>query len=206
VRCTTSQFIAVRRRAIENWQYVYGAALTNSFVESPLLFFDFGRYTYISLFEMTFYSRLCAVITVLVVIVDIIASKKAPGNALGKTRILSEIRDIYRNKISTDQPFNLTNDEIGIRLSPMKGNLLEFHFSFTGVEGSSYSGGIYHGRILLHPDYPRKAPAISVLTPTGRWECGKDICLSGSVQSDHLFAFIINYSCQTKNNSPSILT
>jgi ubiquitin-protein ligase len=154
---------------------------------------------------MTFYSRLCAVITVLVVIVDIIASKKAPGNALGKTRILSEIRDIYRNKISTDQPFNLTNDEIGIRLSPMKGNLLEFHFSFTGVEGSSYSGGIYHGRILLHPDYPRKAPAISVLTPTGRWECGKDICLSGSIQPDHLFAFIINDACQTKNSSPFIL-
>ena len=62
----------------------------------------------------------------------------------------------------------------------MKGNLLEFHFSFTGIEGTSYDGGIYHGRILLHPDYPRKAPAISVLTPTGRWECGKDICLSGT--------------------------
>lgn len=108
------------------------------------------------------------------------ASKSVSGNALGKTRILSEIRDIYRNKISIDQPFNLTNDEIGIRLSPMKGNLLEFHFSFTGIEGSSYDGGIYHGRILLHPDYPRKAPAISVLTPTGRWECGKDICLSGT--------------------------
>ena len=108
-----------------------------------------------------------------------IISKNAPGNTLGKTRIMSEIRDIYKSKISADQPFNLTNDEIGIRLSPMKGNLLEFHFSFTGIEGTSYSGGIYHGRILLHPDYPRKAPAISVLTPTGRWECGKDICLSG---------------------------
>jgi hypothetical protein len=59
------------------------------------------------------------------------ASKKAHNNALGKTRILSEMRDIHRHKISTDQPFNLTNDEIGIRLSPMKGNMLEFHFSFT---------------------------------------------------------------------------
>jgi ubiquitin-protein ligase len=108
------------------------------------------------------------------------SGKQIPGSSLGKTRILSEIRDIYNNKISTNQPFNTTDDEIGIRLSPMKGNFLEFHFSFTGTEGSSYSGGIYHGRILLHPDYPRKAPAISVLTPTGRWECGKDICLSGT--------------------------
>jgi ubiquitin-protein ligase len=119
------------------------------------------------------------------------ASKKAHNNALGKTRILSEMRDIHRNKISTDQPFNLTNDEIGIRLSPMKGNMLEFHFSFTGIEGTPYNGGIYHGRILLHPDYPRKAPAISVLTPTGRWECGKDICLSGKL-SQILVCFIIS--------------
>jgi ubiquitin-protein ligase len=106
---------------------------------------------------------------------------------------MSEIRDIYKNKISTDHPFNSTNDEIGIRLAPMKGNLLEFHFSFTGIEGTSYSGGIYHGRILLHPDYPRKAPAISVLTPTGRWECGKDICLSGSQFRNVLYLNIFLY-------------
>eukprot|EP00596_Hydrurales_sp_CCMP1899_P002377 CAMPEP_0119043752 /NCGR_PEP_ID=MMETSP1177-20130426/25498_1 /TAXON_ID=2985 /ORGANISM="Ochromonas sp, Strain CCMP1899" /LENGTH=266 /DNA_ID=CAMNT_0007012545 /DNA_START=217 /DNA_END=1017 /DNA_ORIENTATION=+ len=108
---------------------------------------------------------------------------------------MSEIRDIYKNKISTDHPFNSTNDEIGIRLAPMKGNLLEFHFSFTGIEGTSYSGGIYHGRILLHPDYPRKAPAISVLTPTGRWECGKDICLSAS--SHHQETWDPNWNLRT---------
>jgi ubiquitin-protein ligase len=102
------------------------------------------------------------------------------GNALRKKRIMSEIRDIYRNMISTDTPFNTSREEVGIRLSPVPGNLLEFHFSFTGIEGTAFDGGIYHGRILLHPEYPRKAPAISVLTPTGRWEVGKDICLSAS--------------------------
>lgn len=107
-------------------------------------------------------------------------SGSSTGNALRKKRIMSEIRDIYRNMISTDTPFNTSRDEVGIRLSPVPGNLLEFHFSFTGIEGTAFDGGIYHGRILLHPEYPRKAPAISVLTPTGRWEVGKDICLSAS--------------------------
>ena len=138
--------------------------------------------------EIPFY--FCVLIVIFSILSQTITCKSTPGNTLGKTRILSEIRDIYRNKISTDQPFNTTNEEIGIRLSPMKGNLLEFHFSFTGTEGTSYDGGIYHGRILLHPDYPRKAPAISVLTPTGRWECGKDICLSGTfIQLSFLLMF-----------------
>ena len=36
-----------------------------------------------------------------------------------------------------------------------------------------------HGRIQLDPDYPRKAPIISLLTPSGRWDVNKPICLSG---------------------------
>lgn len=93
---------------------------------------------------------------------------------------MSELRDINKQKLSFDVPFNVSSsEECGIRLSPVRNNLLEWHFSFTGVSGSSYAGGIYHGRIMLHPEYPRKAPTISILTPSGRWEIGKDICLSG---------------------------
>ena len=128
--------------------------------------------------------RWLAMLFFVVLACQIQAGKKqggsSSGNGLRKKRIMSEIRDIYRNMISMNTPFNVSNEEIGIRLSPVPGNLLEFHFSFTGIEGSAFDGGIYHGRILLHPDYPRKAPAICVLTPTGRWEVGKDICLSAS--------------------------
>ena len=128
--------------------------------------------------------RLVIVLFFVLLTCRIQASKKqggsSSGNGLRKKRIMSEIRDIYRNMISMNTPFNVSNEEIGIRLSPVPGNLLEFHFSFTGIEGSAFDGGIYHGRILLHPDYPRKAPAICVLTPTGRWEVGRDICLSAS--------------------------
>lgn len=63
----------------------------------------------------------------------------------------------------------------------MKKNLLEWHFSFTGIEGSNFEQGVYHGKIRLHPEYPQKAPAISISTPSGRWEVNADICLSGKV-------------------------
>lgn len=107
-------------------------------------------------------------------------SKSKGVPSLTITRIASELKEIDRQGISLEVPFNSTKDECGVRLSPLKNNLLEWHFSFTGVEGSNYDGGIYHGRIRLHPDYPRKAPSICVLSPTGRWEIGKDICLSAS--------------------------
>lgn len=44
-------------------------------------------------------------------------------------------------------------------------------------------GGIYHGRILLPPDYPFKPPAFMMLTPSGRFETGVKICLS--ISSHH---------------------
>ena len=102
------------------------------------------------------------------------------GLVLTRARILSELRDLSLSGILLDVPFNSSREESGIRLSPMSHNLLEWHFSFTGVEDSAYAGGVYHGRIRLHPEYPRKAPTISMLTPTGRWQVGKDICLSAS--------------------------
>jgi hypothetical protein len=86
--------------------------------------------------------------------------KKAAGkNSLGKTRILSELREVQNLGLSISTPFNKTTDECGVRLGALKRDLLEIHFSFTGVEGSPYCGGIYHGRIRLHPDYPRKVRA-----------------------------------------------
>ena len=31
-------------------------------------------------------------------------------------------------------------------------------------------GGVYHGRVLLPPEYPFKPPAFMLLTPSGRFE------------------------------------
>lgn len=43
---------------------------------------------------------------------------------------------------------------------------------------SAYAGGIYHGRIILPPQYPLRPPSFRFLTPTGRFEVNREICLS----------------------------
>ena len=107
-------------------------------------------------------------------------STKSKEISLTKTRILSEWRDINRDHLTLKNPFNITSTEdCDIRLSPIENNFLQWHFSFTGVSDSPFEGGCYHGKIVLSPEYPRKAPSICVLTPNGRWEVGKEICLSG---------------------------
>lgn len=101
-------------------------------------------------------------------------------NSLTLSRILSEWKEIRENNLSFDSPFKNSSDECGVRLSPLRNNLLEWHFSFTGLKDSDYTNGIYHGKIILHPSYPQKAPSISLLTPTGRWDVNTEICLSAT--------------------------
>lgn len=58
-------------------------------------------------------------------------------------------------------------------------NLHEWHFTLLGPPAPSlYAGGIYHGRITLPPAYPMKPPNFRFLTPSGRFEVNREICLS----------------------------
>lgn len=40
---------------------------------------------------------------------------------------------------------------------------------------SCMQGGLYHGRILLPPEYPFKPPSFLLLTPNGRFETGQKV-------------------------------
>jgi len=62
--------------------------------------------------------------------------------------------------------------------APLEENLFEWHFTVRGPSDTDFEGGIYHGRILVPADYPMKPPDIIMLTPNGRFEVGKKICLS----------------------------
>jgi len=64
--------------------------------------------------------------------------------------------------------------------APMEDNLFEWHFSIRGPAGTAFDGGVYHGKIMLPAEYPFKPPSITLLTPNGRFEVGKKICLSVS--------------------------
>uniref|UniRef100_A0A0B6ZE97 UBC core domain-containing protein n=1 Tax=Arion vulgaris TaxID=1028688 RepID=A0A0B6ZE97_9EUPU len=61
---------------------------------------------------------------------------------------------------------------------PLEDNLFEWHFTIRGPADSDFQAGVYHGRIILPVDYPMKPPSIIWLTPNGRFETNKKICLS----------------------------
>lgn len=56
--------------------------------------------------------------------------------------------------------------------------MFEWHFTVRGPSDSDFQEGYYHGRIILPTEYPMKPPSIILLTPNGRFEINKKICLS----------------------------
>ncbi|KAJ3363486.1 Ubiquitin-conjugating enzyme E2 J1 [Allomyces javanicus] len=63
---------------------------------------------------------------------------------------------------------------------PEEGNLFELHFTIRGPSDTPYANGLYHGALFLPHDYPFRPPEIMFLTPNGRFEVKKKICLSVS--------------------------
>ena len=49
-----------------------------------------------------------------------------------------------------------------------------------GPPDSPYEGGLYHGKVKFPDEYPFKPPSIFMLTPNGRFETGRRLCLSMS--------------------------
>ena len=48
--------------------------------------------------------------------------------------------------------------------APLEDNLFEWHFTVRGPGETEFEGGIYHGRIIVPPEYPMKPPDIILLT------------------------------------------
>jgi len=70
---------------------------------------------------------------------------------------------------------------------PLEHDMFEWHFTVRGADDTDFEGGIYHGRILLPPEYPFKPPHILFLTPSGRFETNKKVCLSFSAYHPELW-------------------
>lgn len=81
-------------------------------------------------------------------------------------RILSEARELAsdRSQLYT--------------AAPLEDDIFEWHFTLRGPQSTEFEGGLYHGRILLPSEYPMRPPNLILLTPNGRWELGKKICLT----------------------------
>lgn len=78
---------------------------------------------------------------------------------------------------------------------PLEDNLFEWHFTIAGADGTEFENGYYHGRILLPSEYPMKPPSIIMLTPNGRFELNKKICLS--ISGHHPETWLPSWSIRT---------
>lgn len=78
---------------------------------------------------------------------------------------------------------------------PLDDNLFEWHFTVKGASGTDFENGVYHGRIILPNEYPMKPPNIILLTPNGRFEVNKKICLS--ISGHHPETWIPSWSIRT---------
>lgn len=78
---------------------------------------------------------------------------------------------------------------------PMEDNLFEWHFSVRGPPDTVYASGVYHGRIVLPAEYPMKPPNLILLTPNGRFETNKKICLS--ISGYHPETWLPSWSIRT---------
>ena len=63
---------------------------------------------------------------------------------------------------------------------PNENNILEWHYVIEGVKGSQFEGGFYHGKLLFPKEYPLKPPSVIMLTPSGRFQTNRRLCLSMS--------------------------
>lgn len=82
----------------------------------------------------------------------------------------------------------LENEEKKLNKEPLhyatayrdKDDPLIWYFLMVGQKGTDYYGGEYIGKILHSPKYPIEAPDYVLLTPSGRYETNRKICLSNS--------------------------
>ncbi|KAG8762432.1 hypothetical protein FRC11_009463 [Ceratobasidium sp. 423] len=61
---------------------------------------------------------------------------------------------------------------------PLENDIFEWHATLRGAPDTEFEGGLYHCRILLPAEYPFRPPSIMLLTPNGRFELNKKICIS----------------------------
>ena len=72
-----------------------------------------------------------------------------------------------------------------IVVAPNESNILEIHYVIDveaneHTEDLPYVGGVYHGKLIFPSAYPFKPPGVIMLTPSGRFQPNRRLCLSMS--------------------------
>ncbi len=82
-------------------------------------------------------------------------------------RLMGELRILSQNRVSFVQGVQDPN------------NIKIFYFLMR-PDDAPYKGGLYIGQIEVPDEYPTKAPVFKILTPSGRFEVNKAICMTNS--------------------------
>ena len=67
-----------------------------------------------------------------------------------------------------------------IVVAPNESNIREMHYVLEGSPNTPYEGGVYHGKLIFPKEYPLKPPSVLMLTPNGRFQPNRRLCLSMS--------------------------
>lgn len=100
-----------------------------------------------------------------------------PSKPITKTVIMGRNRGAVL-RLQQDY-INLKKDPVPyIHAEPLPSNILEWHYVITGPQNTPYLGGYYHGTLVFTQQYPFKPPSIYMLTPSGRFQTNRRLCLS----------------------------
>ena len=89
-------------------------------------------------------------------------------NILQEKRLLGEKKILEKSCIHYFDAYFDENDK------------LTWYFLIKGQKGTHYENGEYIGKIIHSSKYPIEPPSYYMLTPSGRFEANKEICLTNS--------------------------
>jgi len=92
------------------------------------------------------------------------------SNDICVRRLTKELKAIKKDPIK----------EPKMTVEPNEANMLEIHYVIEGSKGSVYEGGVYHGKLIFPKEYPLRPPGVMMLTPSGRFQTNRRLCLSMS--------------------------
>lgn len=66
----------------------------------------------------------------------------------------------------------------GMLALPNEDNILEWHYCLRGSPDTPFHGGFYWGKVIFKENFPWAPPAITMITPNGRFATNTRLCLS----------------------------
>ena len=115
-------------------------------------------------------------------------------NNRGYKRLQQELKTIY-SEVKNQIINNGGKIKDNFVCVPNPADLYEWYFVVFGLKDTPYDDGYYLGRLKFPSEYPYKAPAIFMLSETGRFKVNQSICLS--ISEHHPESWSPMWSCSS---------